>query len=78
MVTPTIGAVVLVPFLFSDLSQAKDRPAVVIVEAGRIGSYVKLRASHTVMNTLSNSQMPTLCAVASNKLCPPRKIVYGE
>lgn len=35
MVTPTVGAVVLVPFPFSDLSQAKQRPAVVIVEAGR-------------------------------------------
>ena len=35
MVTPTVGAIVLVPFPFSDLSQAKDRPAVVIVEAGR-------------------------------------------
>ena len=35
MVTPSVGAVVLVPFPFSDLSQAKDRPAVVIVEAGR-------------------------------------------
>ena len=35
MVTPSVGAIVLVPFPFSDLSQAKDRPAVVIVEAGR-------------------------------------------
>lgn len=35
MVTPTVGAVVLVPFPFSDLSQAKDRPALVLVEAGR-------------------------------------------
>ena len=35
MVTPTTGAVVLVPFPFSDLSQAKLRPAVVLAEAGR-------------------------------------------
>ncbi len=35
MVTPAVGTVVLVPFPFSDLSQAKDRPALVIVEAGR-------------------------------------------
>ena len=35
MVTPTAGAVVLVPFPFSDLSQAKLRPAVVLAEAGR-------------------------------------------
>ena len=35
MVAPTAGAVVLVPFPFSDLSQAKLRPAVVLADAGR-------------------------------------------
>lgn len=35
MVTPSIGTVVLVPFPFSDLSQAKLRPAVVLADAGR-------------------------------------------
>jgi mRNA interferase MazF len=35
MVTPTTGAIVLVPFPFSDLSQAKIRPAVVLADAGR-------------------------------------------
>ncbi|MCZ6491615.1 MAG: type II toxin-antitoxin system PemK/MazF family toxin [Acidobacteria bacterium] len=35
MVTPTAGAVVLVPFPFSDLSQTKLRPAVVLADAGR-------------------------------------------
>lgn len=35
MVTPTAGSVVLVPFPFSDLSQAKLRPAVVLADAGR-------------------------------------------
>ena len=35
MVTPTTGAVVLVPFPFSDLSQAELRPAVVLAEGGR-------------------------------------------
>ncbi len=35
MVTLTAGAVVLVPFPFSDLSQAKLRPAVVLAAAGR-------------------------------------------
>lgn len=33
MVTPTIGSVVLVPFPFSDLSQSKRRPAVVVAGA---------------------------------------------
>ena len=35
MVTPTEGAVILVPFPFSDLSQAKLRPAIVLAAAGR-------------------------------------------
>lgn len=35
MVTPTAGAVVLVRFPYSDLSQTKLRPAVVLADAGR-------------------------------------------
>jgi mRNA interferase MazF len=35
VVTPAAGTVVLVPFPFSDLSQAKLRPAVVLAEVGR-------------------------------------------
>ena len=35
MGTPSKGSVVLVPFPFSDLSQAKLRPAVVMADAGR-------------------------------------------
>jgi mRNA interferase MazF len=37
--TPTAGSVVLVTFPFSDLSQAKLRPAVVLADAGR-GDFV--------------------------------------
>jgi mRNA interferase MazF len=33
--TPAIGQVVLVPFPFSDLSQTKMRPAIILAEAGR-------------------------------------------
>ena len=35
MGTPTAGSVVLIPFPFSDLSQSKRRPAVVLADAGR-------------------------------------------
>ncbi len=35
MVAPAAGAVVLVSFPFSDLSQTKLRPAVVLADAGR-------------------------------------------
>ena len=35
MVVPSAGSVVLVPFLFSDLSQSKLRPAVVLADAGQ-------------------------------------------
>lgn len=35
MVTPAAGAVILVHFPFSDLSQSKLRPAVVLADAGR-------------------------------------------
>jgi mRNA interferase MazF len=45
VVTPAAGTVVLVPFPFSDLSQVKLRPAVVLAEVGRgIGFYAKLPA----------------------------------
>ena len=39
MVTSSVGAVVLVPFPFSDLSQSKLRPAVVLADAGK-GDFV--------------------------------------
>ena len=35
MVTPAAGSIVLDPFPFSDLSQAKLRPALVLADAGR-------------------------------------------
>ncbi len=35
MVTPAAGSVVLVPFPFSDLTQSKRRPAVVLADADR-------------------------------------------
>ena len=35
MVTPTIGSIVLIPFPFSDLSQSKLRPTVILANAGK-------------------------------------------
>ena len=35
MVGPTAGAIVIVPFPFSDLSQTKRQPAVVLADTGR-------------------------------------------
>ena len=35
MVTPAVGAVVLVPFPFSDLTRSKLRPAICLAAAGR-------------------------------------------
>jgi mRNA interferase MazF len=35
VVTPSAGSVVLIPFPFSDLSQSKLRPAVVLADAAR-------------------------------------------
>jgi mRNA interferase MazF len=36
MVAPATASLVLVPFPFSDLSQAKLRPAIVLADAGRV------------------------------------------
>ncbi|MDM8546459.1 type II toxin-antitoxin system PemK/MazF family toxin [Candidatus Venteria ishoeyi] len=35
MVTPSVGAIVLIPFPFSDLTNAKLRPAFVVAESGK-------------------------------------------
>lgn len=35
MVTPSAGSVILIPFPFSDLSQSKLRPAVVLADAAK-------------------------------------------
>ena len=47
MVAPSAGAIVLVQFPFSDLSQAKLRPAIVLADAGR--------GDHILCQVTSNS-----------------------
>jgi mRNA interferase MazF len=47
MVTPSARAIVLVPFPFSDLSQSKLRPSVVLADAGK-GDYVLCQITSNV------------------------------
>ncbi len=53
MVTPSAGAVVLVPFPFSDLSQSKLRPAVVLADVSK-GDYIP---GQITSNAYSDSQV---------------------
>ena len=46
MVAPAAGEIVLVPFPFSDLSQAKLWPAVVLADAGR-GDWILCQVTST-------------------------------
>jgi mRNA interferase MazF len=54
MVTPAAGAVVLVRFPFSDLSQTKLRPAVVRADAGR-GDWVLCQVTRSLTATAGQS-----------------------
>ena len=56
MVTPTVGSVVLVTFPFSDLSQSKRRPAVVLADVGR-GDWILCQITS---NSYGDSQAVTL------------------
>ncbi len=47
MVTPTIGAVVLIPFPFSGLSQSKLRPAIVLADVGK-GDWVLCQVRYKI------------------------------
>ena len=53
MGAPAIGAVVLVPFPFSDLSQTKLRPAVVLANAGRGDSVLCQVTSNAYVDPLA-------------------------
>lgn len=62
MVAPAAGGIVLVPFPFSDLSQAKLRPAVALADAARPGKL--FTASRELMVT----QVAVLDAGACQRL----------
>jgi hypothetical protein len=61
VVTPAAGMAVLVPFPFSDLSQAKLRPAIALADVGRgIGFCAKSPATPMVIPMPSGWRMPAL------------------
>lgn len=77
MVTPAVGSVVLVPFPFSDLSQAKLRPAVALANAGRddwilcqvtTSPYGDLNAVELTAAKLSRSSLHSRSYVRPGKL----------
>ena len=79
MVTPAAGTVVLVPF-FSDLSQAKLRPAVVLADVDR-GDWILCQiTSNPYGDTRAILLEDTSFAVETpcGELCPSRKTVHGQ
>jgi hypothetical protein len=80
VVTPATGAVILVPFPFSDLSQAKLRPAVVLAEgigfcakspATRMGMFVRLNSQRLVLLQARCAQRVMLDLAS----CSPRIVI---
>ncbi len=74
MVTPSVGAVVLVPFLFSDLSQSKLRPAVVLADAGK-GDFALCQITS---KAYADAHAIKFCFrfFAGSQLCTSGKAVY--
>ena len=77
MVSPTAGSVVLVPFPFSDLSQSKRRPAVVLAAAERgdwilcqvtSKSYADVRAVELTDNDFSQGSLKLISYARPAKL----------
>lgn len=65
MVTPTTGAVVLVPFPFSDLSQTKLRPAIAVADAGR-GDWILCQITSKPYGDLKAVQLTDLDLVSGS------------
>ena len=70
---PSVGSIVLVPFPFSDLSQSKLRPAVVVADAGRgTGSLLDYKQSIRESSCASAVRRRLLIGfIAHNEFCPP-------
>lgn len=66
MVPPAVGKVILVPFPFSDLSESKLRPALVLAdEDAATGFRVRSQANRTGISTPSALRMRALCPARS-------------
>ena len=80
MVIPSTSSIVLVRFPFSDLTQSKLRPAVVLADAGR-GDWILCQVTS---NPYGDTQAITLDAAsfATGSLrvtsCPPRQTIHGQ
>ena len=80
MVTFTAGAVVLVRFPFSDLSQTKLRPAVVLADAGR-GDWILCQVSQALRRRSRNKagrHQLLRWVVASPQFCPSRQTLHRQ
>ena len=68
MVAPSAGGIVLLPFPFSDLSQAKLRPAAVLADAGR-GDWILCQVTSNPYGDSTAVRLPA-SSFASGSLRP--------
>lgn len=79
MVIPSVGAIVLAHFPFSDLSRSKLRPAVVLADTGRsVGFYVKLQVSPTQTRLPSKLQTAICRAAHSERIVTPVRENFSQ
>ena len=81
MVTPTAGAVVLIPFPFSDLSQAKLRPAVVLANSGR-GDWILCQVTSNPYGDAHSLEITDDSfdhgSLTRYQLCPGRETLHSQ
>ena len=81
MVTPIIGSVVSVTFPFSDLSNSKRRPAVVLADVGD-GDWILCQITSNPYRdyqavTLTDASFAT-GSLPVERLCTSRKAIYRQ